>query len=86
MHNLNLKIRSFLGHTINAVASQIFVVLCVYLLMAHLKFVSRSNFSVQAILRQLQVNLFSRQLTDQLLHKPTADPPSPQAALPLRFA
>ena len=82
----NLKIRSFLGHSINAVASQIFAALCVYLLMAYLKFVSRSAFGVQAILRLLQVNLFSRQPIDQLLHKPPAEPPSPQAALPLRFA
>ena len=37
----NLKIKSVLGHTINAVASQIFVALCVYLLMAFQKFVSR---------------------------------------------
>ena len=43
----NLKIRSFLGHSINAVASQIFVALCLYLLMAYLKFVSRTAFSVQ---------------------------------------
>jgi len=32
----NLKIRSFLGHSLNAVATQIFVALCVYLLMAYL--------------------------------------------------
>ena len=30
----NLKIRSFLGHSLNAVALQIFVVLCGYLLVA----------------------------------------------------
>ena len=82
----NLKIRSFLGHSINAVASQIFVALCLYLLMAYLKFVSRTAFSVHALLRLLQLNLFSRLPLDQLLHKPPPEPPSPQALLPLRFA
>jgi len=82
----NLKVRSFLGHTINAVATQIFVALCVYLLMAYLKFVSRSHFSIQAVLRLLQVNLFARRPMEQLLHKQAADPPSPQTAFQLRFA
>ncbi len=82
----NLKIRSVLGHTINAVATQIFVALCVYLLMAYLKFVSRSAFSVQAILRLLQMNLFLRRPIEQLLHKRKADPPDPQIPISLRFA
>ena len=82
----NLKIKSVLGHTVNAVATQIFVALCVYLLMAYLKFVSRSAYGIQAILRLLQMNLFMRRSVDQLLHKQKADPPSLQAAFSLRFA
>ncbi|MCP4184292.1 MAG: IS4 family transposase, partial [Hyphomicrobiales bacterium] len=82
----NLKIKSVLGHTINAVATQIFVALCVYLLMAYLKFISQSGFSIQAILRVLQMNMFLRRPIEQLLHKRKADPPSPQAAFSLRFA
>lgn len=82
----NLKIKSVLGHTVNAVATQIFVALCVYLLMAYLKFVSRSAYGVQAILRLLQMNLFMRRSVDQLLHKQKADPPNLQAAFSLRFA
>ena len=46
----NLKIKSFLGETINAVASQIFVALCVYLLTAFQKFVSRTQYDLQAVL------------------------------------
>lgn len=82
----NLKIRSVIGHSINAVASQIFVALCVYLLLAYLKFVSRSTFSAQAILRLLQVNLFTRRPVEALLRKPTADPPDLQFAFSLRAA
>ena len=82
----NLKIKSVIGHTINAVATQIFVALCVYLLMAYLKFVSQSAFGIQSILRLLQMNLFLRRPLDQLLHKWKADPPPPQTAFSLRFA
>ena len=82
----NLKIKSVIGNTINAVATQIFVALCVYLLMAYLKFVSQSAFGIQSILRLLQMNLFLRRPLAQLLHKWKADPPSPQTAFSLRFA
>lgn len=82
----NLKVKSVIGHTINAVATQIFVALCVYLLMAFLKFVSRSTFGIQSILRLLQMNLFLRRPLEQLMHKQTSDPPPPQIAFSLRFA
>jgi transposase len=82
----NLKIRAFLGHSLNAVAAQVFVALCVYLLMAYLKFVSRSGYSVQTILRLLQMKLFARRSIEQLLHRKQADPPDPQTAFSLRAA
>ena len=82
----NLKIKTVLGHTINAVATQIFVALCVYLLLAYLKFVSKSSFGIQAILKLLQMNLFSRLAIEHLLHRRKPDPPNPQAAFSLRFA
>lgn len=82
----NLKIRSFLGHTMNAVATQIFAALCVYLMMAYLKFVSRTHFGIQAMLKLLQMNLFVRRPVEQLLHRQAADPPPPQTAFSLRFA
>ena len=82
----NLKIRHVLGHSINAVATQVFVALCVSLLIAYLKFVSRSAFGIQAIIRLLQMNLFLSRPINALLHKQKADPPDPQAAFSLRFA
>ncbi len=56
----NLKIKAFLGTTKNAVMTQIWIALCVYLLLAYLKFASRLNRSLQQILRLLQLNLFQK--------------------------
>jgi hypothetical protein len=82
----NLKIKTFLGHTFYSVATQIYVALCVYLLMAYLKFLSKSQYSVQVILKLIQLNLFQRLPIDQLLQRPKAGPPDPQQAFNLRFA
>lgn len=56
----NLKIKAFLGTTRNAVLTQIWVALCVMLLLAYMKFLARIQSSAQDILRLLQVNLFAR--------------------------
>jgi IS4 transposase len=82
----NLKIRSFLGHSMNAVASQIFVALCVYLLVAFQKFVSRSAMGIQAVLRVVQLSLFQRKPLADLLRGRKQDPPDPQMPLRLRAA
>lgn len=82
----NLKIRSFLGRSLNAVASQIFVALCVYLLVAFQKFVSRSAMGIQAVLRLVQLNLFQRRPLADLLRGRKHDPPDPQMPLRLRAA
>jgi hypothetical protein len=82
----NLKICSFLGHSMNAVASQIFVALCVYLLVAFQKFVSRSAMGIQAVLRLVQLSLFQRKPLADLLRGRKHDPPDPQMPLRLRAA
>jgi putative transposase len=82
----NLKIKTFLGHTLYAVATQVYVALCLYLLLAFLKFKSRSAYGAQAILRLLRMNLFLRLPIEQLLVKPKPPPPQPQKPLSLRFA
>ena len=67
----NLKIKSFIGISKNAVMTQIWVALCVYLLLAYIKFQSKLNKSMQQILRLLQLNLFEkRDLMDLLRGKP----------------
>ncbi len=56
----NLKIKSFIGTSKNAVLTQIWVALCVYLLLAFIKFQSKLDKSMQQILRLLQLNLFEK--------------------------
>ncbi len=70
----NLKIKSFIGTSKNAVMTQIWIALCVYLLLAFLKFQSKLNKSLQQILRLLQLNLFEkRDLMALLWGKPPND-------------
>ena len=56
----NLKIKSFVGTSRNAVMTQIWIALCVYLILAFLKFQSGLKKSLQQILRLLQMNLFEK--------------------------
>ena len=56
----NLKIKSFFGTSKNAVMTQIWVALCAYLLLAFIKFRSRIGYSLQQMIRLLQLNLFDR--------------------------
>jgi putative transposase len=71
----NLKIKSFLGTSRNAVMTQIWIAVCVFLLLAYLKFVSKIGGSTQQILRLLQLNLFERR---DLLALLRGDPPEPK--------
>jgi len=50
----NLKIKSFIGTSKNAVMTQIWIAICVYLLLAFIKFQSKMNKTMQQILRLLQ--------------------------------
>lgn len=56
----NLKIHAFVGNSKNAVLTQIWVALCAYLILTYLKFLSKSGWSQQRILRVLATNLFSK--------------------------
>jgi Transposase DDE domain/Domain of unknown function (DUF4372) len=78
----NLKIKAFLGISQNAVMTQVLVALCLYLLLAYLKFQSRVSKSLQQILRLLQTNLFIRRPLLELL-KPLQPQPPPQPQLRL---
>ena len=79
----NLKIKAFLGTSKNAVMTQIWIALCVYLLLAYLKYLSGLSRSMQQMLRLLQLNLFARRDLLALLHptRPKPQPPNPQAQL-----
>ena len=71
----NLRLKSFLGTTLNAVLTQVWIALCTYLLLAYLKFINGLPQSLQQILRLLQVNLFQRRNLLALLHGEARDPP-----------
>ena len=68
----NLKITSFVGTSKNAVMTQIWIALCIYLLLAFIKFQSKLTKSMQQILRLLQLNLFEKRDLMALLR---GDPP-----------
>ena len=70
----NLKIKSFLGTSRNAVLTQIWVAMCMYLLLAYIKLMSKLGLGLQQILRLLQLNLFERRDLQGLLR---GDPPVP---------
>jgi hypothetical protein len=56
----NLKIKSFIGNSKNAIMTQIWISLCTYLILAYLKFSAKLNGSLQTLFRLLQLNLFLR--------------------------
>ena len=56
----NLRITSFLGTSRNAVLTQIWIAMCVHLILAYLKFSNRLKWGISEILRLLQLNLFER--------------------------
>ncbi len=56
----NLKIKTFIGTSKNAVMTQIWVAMCVYMILAFIKFQSKLKKSLQQILRLLQINLFEK--------------------------
>jgi putative transposase len=68
----NLKIKSFIGTSKNAVMTQIWIAVCIYLLLAFIKFQSKMNKTMQQILRLLQLNLFEKRDLMALLR---GDPP-----------
>ena len=54
--------------------TQVWVAMCAYLMLAYLKYLSKTSVSMQQILRLLQLNLFMRRDLAALLH---GDPPEP---------
>ena len=81
----NLKIKAFLGTSKNAVMTQIWVAMCVYLMLAYIKFLSKSTLSLQQIIRLLQLNLFERRPLQELIDPGPPDhiSPVPQQSLML---
>ncbi len=66
----NLKVKSFLGISMNAVKTQLWIALCAYLVLSFLKFQSKIDVSLQRMLRILQLNLFERRALTALFNPP----------------
>jgi putative transposase len=80
----NLKIKAFVGTSRNAVLTQIWIAMIMYLLVAYARFCAKAGWTVQRILRVLQLNLFDRRTLDEIL-KP--DPPRHKKSEPqMKFA
>ncbi len=71
----NLKIKSFIGTTKNAVMSQIWVALCTYLLIYYFKWSNGLHKSALQIIQLLQLNWFDRRCVVGLFKppKPSSD-------------
>lgn len=69
----NLKIKSFLGTCRNAVLTQIWIAMCMYLLLAFIKFCNKIKASLQQMIRVLGLNLFAKRDLIELIR---GHPPS----------
>lgn len=81
----NLKIKSFVGTSKNAVLTQIWVAMCTYLLLAWIKFSSSIDRSLQQMIRLLQLNLFDRRDLLSLLRGDPPETPDDPQQIRLRF-
>lgn len=81
----NLRVKSFLGTSTNAVLSQLWVALCAYLLVAYARFLTAAGWSLRQILRLLQLNLFERRSLAELFKPPDLPPPTPPPQLLLQI-
>lgn len=79
----NLRVKTFLGSSPNAVLTQLWIALCVYLVLTFLKFKAKLGISLTEILRLLQLNIFERRSLVDLLKPPERNQPiiSPQLLL-----
>lgn len=71
----NLKIKTFIGTSKNAVMTQIWIALCAYLILSYLKFSSCMDRSIGQILKLLQLNIFERRELIPLIRGQTVEPP-----------
>jgi hypothetical protein len=70
----NLKIKAFIGNSENAVMSQIYAALIVYLLLCYTKFLCNLSVTLQNFMRILQLNLFQTCALQELFEPPGPTP------------
>lgn len=67
----NLKIKAFVGTSKNAVLTQLWIAMIVYLLVSFARHSARAGWTVQWILRVLQLALFDRRPLSEILNPDT---------------
>jgi hypothetical protein len=75
----NLKIKTFVGTSANAVRIQIWTALIAMLLLRYLQLISRFGWSLSNLVALLRMNLFTHRDLRTWLNEPFAAPPDPQA-------
>ena len=80
----SLQIKAFVGTSRNAVLTQLWIAMITYLLVAFARHSARTGWTVQRILRVIQLNLFERRSLKDILDP---DPPRHKKSEPqMRFA
>ncbi len=64
----NLKIKHFVGRSKNTILTQIWIAMIAYLLVSFTRFCAKAGWTVQRIMRMLQVSLFERRSLKQLVN------------------
>ena len=64
----NLKIKTFIGQSKNAILTQIWIAMITYLLLAFARYSAKTGWTVQRILRVIQVSLFERKGLTEILN------------------
>lgn len=82
----NLRVKAFIGRSRNAVLSQLWVAMIVYLLLAFWSFQLRLGWSLSQILCLLQLTLFERRSLEALLQERASPPDLPNPQISLAFA
>lgn len=80
----NLKIKAFVGTSKNAVLTQIWIAMISYLLLAFARHSAKAGWTVQRIMRVMQVNLFERKSLKGILDP--SPPPDQKSEPQMRFA
>jgi IS4 transposase len=82
----NLRIKTFVGTSANALKTQIWTALIAILLLKSLHLRSRSGWSLSTLVALLRWNLFSYRDLDDWLDDPYAEPPEPPGWIQMELA
>jgi hypothetical protein len=80
----SLKIKAFVGTSKNAVLTQVWIALIVYLLVAFARYSAKAGWTVLRMLRVLQLNLFERKALKEIFHP--SPPPNQKGQPQMRLA